>query len=842
MKKFLTIIALGVCCVVYGQSINQPHSFYYGLNGSKNEISLVQSKIAICKDTLLSKKEFLQNLSITSKDFTWKWKGENVCVIEVRNITDLPNLRNRLLSKDNNISMLSVYEMEQGAEIVAFPEIVVKAKNKGSIEEKFIRQYNLSLKEDKGFLQIYSIPTDNDVLKVANQLYETGEFTFSYPHFLAPYHSCAYIPNDTYFQYQLALHNIGQSLPNGHTGTIDADINAPEAWEITMGSLDVIVAVFDQGVTSDHPDLPNTRQVRLNGSNFGWGNPNNPSPSGNNNHGNACAGAIAASINNNEGIAGVAPNCRIMPLRKDDECYDTDLAAGIRFAVDSGANIISCSWALASYSPTASPAIVNAIQYAIEHNVVVVCAAGNTANHESGNDGGVYFPANIGIPGLIAVGASDRYDHVANYSPISSLIDIVAPSHRAYPNQISGEASEMWTLDIPGNAGYNPIPYEWPESIPTPGTMIPNSGTNALAYTGCFGGTSYACPLVAGVAALMLSVNPYLTPTDVHNILKESSAKVGGYTYTNGRCNEMGYGRVDALAAVNAAKYKYIVGPDYFCDTTCFHLLNIPNGVTCQWSAHLSQLVMGNLSIISGQGDSAICIAHEIPTQIELNNDSNWGQSTRECQFDLNTYIVVTVYDNASSTPLYTVRKDLRNRIGSTPNVTVNNSLYHWLVGTHRSFTITNCTNEPDSVFYWEARRGITLKATHYGKSFNYTPMETGKHTISVTNLEKECGDSIVSFSYLMIPRVHLSAVDNGETLVISIFRENEGYQRAQVTLNDNSEYSLELWHSIYGRVRTQTALSASEQMNIHGLPQGTYVLLLKENGNVIAQTKVIIQ
>ncbi|MFK5037028.1 S8 family serine peptidase, partial [Klebsiella pneumoniae] len=76
------------------------------------------------------------------------------------------------------------------------------------------------------------------------------------------------------------------------------------------------VAVLDQGVTANHPDLPNARQVRLNGSNFIIGeNANDPTPNGNDNHGNACAGIIAATQNNNEGISGIAPNVRIMPIK-----------------------------------------------------------------------------------------------------------------------------------------------------------------------------------------------------------------------------------------------------------------------------------------------------------------------------------------------------------------------------------------------------------------------------------------------------------------------------------------------------------------------------------------------
>ena len=122
-------------------------------------------------------------------------------------------------------------------------------------------------------------------------------FEFAYPNIICKA-ELFYIPNDPYFQYQVTLHNIGQTF-NGHTGTAGADIKAPQAWDITKGNSNIVVAVLDAGVTSDHPDLPNTRQVRLNGSNFGSGNPNDPSPTGNDNHGNSCAGVIAATMDNN---------------------------------------------------------------------------------------------------------------------------------------------------------------------------------------------------------------------------------------------------------------------------------------------------------------------------------------------------------------------------------------------------------------------------------------------------------------------------------------------------------------------------------------------------------------
>lgn len=85
------------------------------------------------------------------------------------------------------------------------------------------------------------------------------------------------------------------------------------------------------------------------------------------------------------------------------------------------------------------------------------------------------------------------------------------------------------------------------------GTTLPTSGINYLAYTGRFGGTSFSCPIVAGIAALILSINPNLTPQQVYNTIIETTDKIGGYSYTNGKCNQTGYGRVNAHKAVKKA-------------------------------------------------------------------------------------------------------------------------------------------------------------------------------------------------------------------------------------------------------------------------------------------------
>ena len=240
------------------------------------------------------------------------------------------------------------------------------------------------------------------------------------------------------------------------------------------------------------------------------------------------------------------------------------------------------------------PVIVTAINHALTNNVVVIFATGNTANHANNQDGIVSFPANVDIAGVITVGASDRDDNQANYSPTNSLVDIVAPSHRAYPNQITGETFEMWSIDIPGNAGYNP----WAGGVnpPVQGEELPDDGTNFQSYTGRFGGTSHSCPVVAGVAALLLSINPEFSYMDVFEILTNTADKVGGFTYTSGHCNEMGFGRVNAFNAVTEAIDRITVtGTSIVCYSgSTFTASHAPLGSSISW--HTSS----NLSVLSG--------------------------------------------------------------------------------------------------------------------------------------------------------------------------------------------------------------------------------------------------
>ena len=569
---------------VLGFSAVEPEGLFYYSFGKKIFIEEFPDRFMLKKGPEMSKEQLETKVSTYLEKAEFDWFNDDICTV-LANEGRVDDALNHFIDDDMIVSARHVYctsvdkdyyDKHKGKEPLAIgliDQIVLCFKDgmSQSTKKEIKKEFGLMDYDDNGFSELCVVSKDVDLLSVANRLFETGYFKYAYPEFICRItfaDDLAFYPNDPYFQYQVTLHNTGQTF-NGHSGYADADIDAPEAWALTMGSEDIVVAVIDQGVTSDHPDLPNTRQVRLNGSNFGSGNVNDPSPTGNNNHGNACAGVIAATANNGEGIAGIAPKCKIMPIRTDNTTCCYKMSRAIYFAVENGAKIISNSWGYSTRN-NISDEIVCAIQYAVNHGCLVLFATGNNARYNNNplDSGFVEFPANRRINGMLAVGASDRYDYQAYYSPTDTCVDIVAPSHRAYNHQITGENFDMWSLDIPGNNGYNPCPSDQDfEAIDT-GTTLPGSGTNYLSYTGHFGGTSHACPVVAGVAALVLSVNPDLTPQEVCRILKNTADTVGGYNYVNHRCDEMGYGRVNANKAVWATCDTTVVANQYFDHST----------------------------------------------------------------------------------------------------------------------------------------------------------------------------------------------------------------------------------------------------------------------------------
>lgn len=357
--------------------------------------------------------------------------------------------------------------------------------------------------------------------------------------------------NPKYSQ-QYYLKNSGQ---NG--GTSGIDINVEPAWNITSGNPNITVAVIDAGVDSNHEDMAN---CVLNGYTAGYpsgdGSPINTNSYSSKAHGVACAGIIGAE-NNSIGIRGVASGVKILPVNIITEyadpwfsgfADDSDIADAIEWAYPQ-ADVMSCSWGKGSYNQDIGNAINEARTYGRNgKGTIVVCAAGNDGTNT------VNFPASMNS--TIAVGAIDKNGYVWDYSNKGDKLDLVAPSDSL---NLHGD---IVTTDRMGALGYT-TSGDW-------------------NYTTKFGGTSAACPQVAGVAALMLSVNPDLTESQVRSILISTARKLPNYTYTSGWSNETGYGLVDASAAVEAA--LKISGPTQPAFSSIYAVLGISSSCTVDWS------------------------------------------------------------------------------------------------------------------------------------------------------------------------------------------------------------------------------------------------------------------
>jgi subtilisin-like proprotein convertase family protein len=371
---------------------------------------------------------------------------------------------------------------------------------------------------EEGYLLELPRGGDRTALGISAELMESGLFEWSLPEFVVERVE-RYTPSDPSYPSQWHLHSTGQG-----GAKIDADVDAPEAWDLQRGSSSIIVAIIDGGIEYTHEDLAVNAVA---GYDF-LGNDATPLPSGTgDNHGTACAGVAVARQDNAKGLSGIAPNCRLMPIRLVGSGMTTTMEANsIAWAKNNGAAIMSNSWGPPDGTGANYPLPAN-VKAAIDdarnngrggRGCLIFWASGN--GNESVELDGYASYANV-----IAVGASTDQDKRSWYSDFGPSLDIVAPSN-------GGVTSGIWTTDRTGTAGYA-------------------SGN----YANNFGGTSSACPLAAGVGALVLSQNPNLTWTQAYAVLTSTADKIDptGGAYVNGFSNQYGYGKVNAAAAVAAA-------------------------------------------------------------------------------------------------------------------------------------------------------------------------------------------------------------------------------------------------------------------------------------------------
>ena len=326
----------------------------------------------------------------------------------------------------------------------------------------------------------------------------------------------AKLPTDTLFPQLWGLHNTGQKDAKGNEGFEDADIDALEAWETTQGDKNVLVAVIDTGIDYTQEDLAanmwiNAGEIADNKIDddengfiddiYGWDFANSDNdPMDDHSHGTHVAGTIGAIGNNEKGVIGVSPNVRLMASKFLGASGSGTLAGAvlaIDYAVKMKAQILNNSWGGGGYSQ----ALADVIEKAHKNNVLFVAASGNDSTN---NDVIKHFPSSYEHPNVLAVAATNNQDVLSRFSNYGfKSVHVSAPG-------------ENILSSVPGNA------YK------------------------VMSGTSMATPHVVGIAALLLAVDPTLTPVVLKERLMKTSDEI-----LSVRRKVASSGRVNAFNAVH---------------------------------------------------------------------------------------------------------------------------------------------------------------------------------------------------------------------------------------------------------------------------------------------------
>ncbi len=494
-------------------------------------------------------------------------------------------------------------------------------------------------------------------------------------------------PNDEYFELQWGLN-----------ASSDCDVDAPEAWNVTVGNDSVVVAVIDTGIDYNHSELCdniwNNTDELINGSDDdsngyiddirGWDFYNNDSdPRDDHGHGTHCAGIIGALGNNSIGIAGVSWNCSIMPVKAFSSYgggYADDIANAVYYAVDNGADVLSMSFG----AYTNSELISDSIEYAYNNGVICVAAAGNSHTDMKS------YPA--GYANVIAVAATNQSDIKASFSNYGSWVDIAAPGVNIF--------STMPSYDV--------------------------SLTQYYGYTKNYSnlsGTSMACPFVAGVCSLLLARNASYDFQQVQSILKSSADAVSSDYY-------IGQGRLNAYQAVLRESVPKAILAESLANSEISGVLDITgtaNGslfanytvyygtglYPSNWTACFNGSIMVNNSVLGSWNTSNVSDG-DYSLRLVV-NDTNGFSAEDQLVVEVNN-VITTLYVGGSGLSNYSTIGAAVDDAGTGDTIFVYNGTYYdhlmitkniTLMGESYSNTII------DGNFSFEYMYGIWVDAGH---------------------------------------------------------------------------------------------------------------------------------
>ncbi|WP_432406921.1 S8 family serine peptidase [Wukongibacter sp. M2B1] len=350
-----------------------------------------------------------------------------------------------------------------------------------SIESKIKKRVKL----ENLNMDIITVDENEDVQGLINELMEDESIEIVQEDVRREYLS---IPNDPLYSLQWGLNN--------------ENIDILKAWELLEGGDEVVVAVIDSGIYTDHEDLE--YRIVSGGRHFSYYDSDSDIDD-EIGHGTAVSGVVAAQTNNSRGVAGVSGefNIGILPLKVDG--WASDVVQAIDYAVDMKVDVINISMGGSYYQPEE-----RAVQRAINENLVIVAAAGNEGHVKNE----IQYPASF--PSVISVGSIDNNEEISYFSNYNSAVDVVAPGEGIFTTDINGRYSEM-------------------------------------------DGTSFSSPFVAGICAMLKSMDKSLSSSEIENILTSTAIDRG----EEGKDDYYGYGIVNPVGAINSIlieeeEYQYV--------------------------------------------------------------------------------------------------------------------------------------------------------------------------------------------------------------------------------------------------------------------------------------------
>jgi len=548
MKNFFSLIILFFALLINAVAKPVPEIHHLFIRFTKNQTSQDLAQLV----------NTVPGIKLTDKRNQFPYK---TTLVELNPGADYKSISEELNKLDVVAYVAPVYQTGKRELITTGDEFFVKLNYAGELQK--LRELALQTKttiigENQFISNLYKLRADKNAqgnpLELSQYFMQEGNFQYAQPNY---HFSPTVTSDDPRFNRQWNLENVGGSQQ--YNGTPGADMKVTEAWQITMGSPDIKVGILDSGVDTLHEDLMDNLLAGYDACQDSVSNTHGyPTPNfDEDGHGTCCAGIACAKADNGLGIAGIAPNCKIVPVRI---FYYITVGVGgdpIPWSTSEFfVNGISWQWQVADVD-------VSSNSWGVTDNFLALFPGQdsivNIAINEAVNNG----RNGKGLPVLHSSGNDGITDTIPIWPARTDIvISVNATSMCDEAKSASSCDHETWWA---GNWGDG-------LDVSAPGVKIPATDMNGMNgfsassnYFNIFNGTSAACPNAAGVMALILSARPELTQTQARYILESTCDTVGGYDYSTAGpsgpwSDELGHGRINAKRAVEKAR-DYVITP-----------------------------------------------------------------------------------------------------------------------------------------------------------------------------------------------------------------------------------------------------------------------------------------